>query len=432
MRSLLPFIIRQVAGTSINLLIDSGAAKNYIKPIDGLNLIPVNKKFNVKSIHGASNIDYKCNLFIFGVETEFFVLDSLTTFDGIIGLDVLSRVGGIIDLKSNKLITDYGEEDLKFHDCANVNYSKVDDLNVPECVKGEFERVIENNKSVFADPEESLPYNTNVVATIRTVDNVPIYSRPYPYPVAMTDFVNNEIENLVANGIIRPSRSPYNNPIWVVDKKGVDDKGNRNKRLVIDFRKLNDKTVDDKYPIPDITKILSNLRKAKYFTTLDLKSGFHQISLAESDREKTAFSVNNGKYEFCRLGFGLKNAPSIFQRAIDDVLREFIGKFLQVYIDDVLIYSESEEDHVRHIRLVLEKLITANMRVSLDKCKFFQTSVEYLGFVVSRDGISTCPSKVEAILKFEEPSNLFMVRSFLGLAGYYRRFIKDFAKIQNP
>ena len=188
----------------------------------------------------------------------------------------------------------------------------------------------------------------------------------------MTDFVNGEIENLLASGVIRPSRSPYNHPIWVVDKKGCDANGNRNKRLVIDFRKLNDKTIDDKYPIPDISRILSNLRKAKYFTTLDLKSGFHQLTLAERDREKTAFSVNNGKYEFCRLAFGLKNAPSIFQRAIDDVLREFIGKFLQVYIDDVLIYSESEEEHVKHIDWVLDKLISANMRLSRDKFKFFQ------------------------------------------------------------
>lgn len=116
--------------------------------------------------------------------------------------------------------------------------------------------------------------------------------------MGVADFVNNEIRELLKNGIIRPSRSPYNNPIWVVDKKGKDEHGNIKKRLVIDFRKLNQKTIDDKYPIPDVTVILSNLGKARYFTTLDLKSGFHQISLAEQDREKTAFSVGNGKYEF--------------------------------------------------------------------------------------------------------------------------------------
>lgn len=167
------------------------------------------------------------------------------------------------------------------------------------------------------------------------------------------DFVNNEVKELLHNGIIRPSRSPYNNPVWVVDKKGKDEYGNSKKRLVIDFRKLNSITIDDKYPIPQIPVILSNLGKARFFTTLDLKSGFHQITLSEQDREKTAFSVGNGKYEFCRLPFGLKNAPSIFQRAIDDVLREQIGKSCYVYVDDVIIFSETEEDHVKHIEWVL-------------------------------------------------------------------------------
>jgi hypothetical protein len=228
------------------------------------------------------------------------------------------------------------------------------------------------------------------------------------------NFVNSEVCKLLDDGIIRPSRSPYNNPLWVVDKKGHDSDGNRNKRLVIDFRKLNDKTIDDKYPIPDISVILSNLGKAKFFTTLDLKSGFHQIQLAQRDREKTAFSINNGKYEFCRLPFGLKNAPSIFQRAIDDVLRENIGKFLHFYIDDIIVFSSTADDHLRHLEWVLKRLIDANMAVSIEKSIFFRESVEYLGFVVGRNGITTCKSKVEAIASFPEPQNLFELRSFLG------------------
>jgi len=129
--------------------------------------------------------------------------------------------------------------------------------------------------------------------------------------MGVSEFVNAEVKHLLANGIIKPSKSPYNNPVWVVDKKGVNQSGHKLKRMVIDFRKLNQKTTDDNYPIPSISTILSNMGEAQYFTTLDLKSGFHQIELAERDREKTAFSVNNGKYEFCRLPFGLKNAPSI-------------------------------------------------------------------------------------------------------------------------
>lgn len=158
------------------------------------------------------------------------------------------------------------------------------------------------------------------------------------------------------------------------------------------------KTIDDKYPIPDIKMILSNLGKGKVFSTIDLKSGFHQILMAETDREKTAFSVSNGKYEFCRLPFGLKNAPSIFQRCIDDVLRPFIGVFLYVYMDYVIIFSDNHEDHLQHLQLVFESLYNANMRISIEKSKYFKSSVEFLGFVLSEKGIATCPNKVEATL----------------------------------
>lgn len=313
-----------------------------------------------------------------------------------------------------------------------MNFTQVEDIEVPHSVTAKFRSMIESRLGVFANPDEALPFNTNIVATIRTTDNEPIYTKLYPYPMGVADFVNNEVRDLLKNGIIKPSRSPYNNPVWVVDKKGTDEQGNTKKRLVIDFRKLNRKTTDDKYPIPDVTMILANLGKAKYFTTLDLKSGFHQISLAEHDREKTAFSVGSGKYEFCRLPFGLKNAPSIFQRAIDDVLRDQIGKICYVYVDDVIIFSENEEDHVKHIAWVLDRLFEANMRVSREKSNFFKESVEYLGFIVSRGGIRTSPEKVAAINNYEQPSTLFKVRSFLGLASYYRCFVKDFASIAKP
>ncbi|KAH8405452.1 hypothetical protein KR222_004535, partial [Zaprionus bogoriensis] len=132
--------------------------------------------------------------------------------------------------------------------------------------------------NAFADPDEALPFNTSVVATIRTEDEEPIYSKLYPYPMGVADFVDSEVKNLLKDKIIQKSKSPYNNPIWVVDKKGVDEKGNKKKRMVIDFRKLNSKTIADKYPMPNISMILANLGPAKYFTTLDLKSGYHQIT----------------------------------------------------------------------------------------------------------------------------------------------------------
>jgi len=273
--------------------------------------------------------------------------------------------------------------------------------------------MMSSNLNAFADPNKLLPFNTKVVANIRTEDNDPVYSKMYPFPMGASDIVSKEIKDLLKNGIIRPSSSPYNNPIWVVGKKGTDESGSPNKRLVVDFRKLNSKTIADKYPMPSISMILSNLGKASYFTTLDLKSGYHQINLAGSDREKTSFSINSEKYEFCRLPFGLKNASSIFQRAIDDVLRERIGHSCYVYEDDVIVFSKTKEEHVFHVGEVLNRLHDANMRVSRQKSQFFMESVEFLGFVVSNEGIRTSLDKVRAIKEFKKPSNVYELRSLL-------------------
>ena len=339
----------------MKFLIDTGASKNYIKPLRQIkNIVPVDTPFQVKSIHGFNSVDSKCFFEIFGVTSTFFILPHLEKFDGIIGFDLLTQINATISLRESLIIFDSGSEKISFHSCHNVNFTRVEDIEVPKSIENDFKKMINNRIKTFADPNEALPYNTNIVATIRTECEDPIYSKFYPYPMGVTDFVNNEIKDLLRNGIIRPSRSPYNNPIWVVDKKGIDEIGNKKKRLVIDFRKLNQRTIDDKYPIPNITTILSNLGKARFFTTLDLKSGFHQIELAERDREKTAFSVNGGKYEFCRLPFGLKNGPSMFQRAIDDVLREHIGKICYVYVDDVIVFSETEKEHVEDISIVLK------------------------------------------------------------------------------
>lgn len=239
--------------------------------------------FEVTSIHGHTKIEQKCLIHLFNVKSYFFLLNNLNGYDGIVGLDVLKRVNAKIDLTKNIIEHDHGKEQILYSKCRNVNFINIDDVGVPNAVNEDFKKMIKNRSQAFADPNESLPFNINTVATIRT-DGEPVYSKLYPYPMGVADFVNTEVKQLLADGIIRPSRSPYNNPIWIVNKKGFDEEGHRKKRLVIDFRKLNQKTIDDKYPIPSILTILSNIGKSQYFTTLDLKSGFHQIELAERDR----------------------------------------------------------------------------------------------------------------------------------------------------
>nr|AAA28600.1 reverse transcriptase endonuclease [Drosophila virilis] len=414
------------------MLIDTGAAKNYVKPLTELKTItPVAKSFSVNSIHGSTEIKRKCLMNIFQHTSPFFLLDTLSSFDAIIGFDLLTQAGVKLNLAKNTLEYQSTSEKLQYYQCADVNFTDVNDIVVPPSVKKEFRDMILRNKRAFSNRDEALPFNTAVIATIRTVDNEPVYSR-YPSLMGDSDFINKDVKQLLDDGIIRPSRSPYNSPTWVVDKKGTDSYGNPKKRLVIDFRKLNEKTIPDRYPMPRIPMILANLGKAKYFTTLDLKSGYHQIYLAEHDREKTSFSVSSGKYEFCRLPFGLRNASSIFQRAIDDILREHIGKICFVYVDDVIIFSKNETEHLQHINIVLKCLIDANMRVGPEKTRFFKESIEFLGFIVTKDGATSDPKKVKAIQEFPEPKNVYSVRSFLGLANYYRVFIKDFAAIARP
>ncbi|MBN2235990.1 MAG: hypothetical protein JW729_00435, partial [Bacteroidales bacterium] len=355
----------------------------------------------------------------------FYEVKELEDFDMILGYEGLREMKAKLNFFTLELTYFEPKKSLEQKISYKLNYS------INESVKTEFsdkiEMLMSKNNCV-----EFLPYNTKIKATIRTTDNEPVWSRAYPYPMSANKFVNEEIERLLKHDIIRPSRSPYNAPIWVVPKKGLNEDGTSKSRLVIDYKKLNAKTIRDRYPMPHISVILSNLGKAKFFSVIDLESGFHQILIEEKDREKTAFSVNGAKYEFNRLAFGLKNSPSVFQRAVDDVLRAFVGIFIFIYMDDVIIFSESKEQHMKHIELVITALTEANMKISSDKCKFFENEVEFLGHIVLNGKISVDPKKIETIKNFVIPKTVKQLRSFLGLSGYYRKFIRGYAEIVKP
>jgi len=208
--------------------VDTGAAKNYVKPIKELKkIIHVERPFIVSSIHGSSKITNKCLLKIFGQTSPFFMLDTLSLFDAILGFDSLDKAGAVLDLKNKIMKYQNKTEQLNFHYCHSVNFTDVNDIVVPMSVKEKFKGVILERSKAFSTSNEALPFNTSVIATIRTIDNEPIYSKLYPYPNGVSDFVNNEIKQLLKDGIIRPSKSPYNSPVWVVDKKGVDNSGNK-------------------------------------------------------------------------------------------------------------------------------------------------------------------------------------------------------------
>ena len=203
-------------------------------------------------------------------------------------------------------------------------------------------------------------------------------------------------------------------------------------RMVIDFRKLNEKTISDAYPLPNIIDILDQLGPTQYFSTFNLASGFHQIPMDPRDRPKTAFSTLNGHYEYARMPFELKNAPATFQRLMDNVLRGLEGTELFVYLDDVVVFAKNLEEHKIKVKRLMRRFEQANLSLQPDKCEFLRREVTYLGHIVGQNGLRMDPRKLRAVEKFPSPKTQKNVRQFLGLAGYYRRFIPGFSERARP
>ena len=292
-------------------------------------------------------------------------------------------------------------------------------------------KLITSSQDQFHIPEEKLTATQVLQHQIPTTDDQPINTRQYRFPQLHKEEINKQVEELLAGGIVKPSQSPYNTPIWIVPKK-EDSKGNKRWRMVLDFRALNDKTIGDAYPLPNIVDILDQLGGAQYFSVCDLASGFHQIEMDPADSHKTAFTTPFGHYEFSRMPFGLKNAPATFQRLMDLVLSGLQGRELFVYMDDIVIYATSLEEHERKYNLLIERLRKANLKLQPDKCEFLKTEVTYLGHIISRDGVKPDPRKLEAVKSFPRPKTPKNIKQFLGLAGYYRRFIPNFSRLAKP
>lgn len=279
---------------------------------------------------------------------------------------------------------------------------------------------------VFAEPQH-IPPERDCDHTIPLLpDSKPVNVRPYRLPHHKKNALEELIKQLLDSNVIQPSVSPFSSPAILVKKK------DGSWRLCIDYRHLNAQTVKNKFPIPVIEDLLDELHGARYFSKIDLRSGYHQICMHPADIFKTAFSTHMGHFEYIVMPFGLTNAPATFQALMNRILSPYLRKFVLVFFDDILIFSQSIEDHAHHVQLVLQLLRKYNLFAKPSKCTFGQQHVEYLGYIISEQGVATDPAKIVAVQQWPSPLNVTQRRGFLGLAGYYRRFIKDFGIICRP
>ncbi|KAI3746537.1 hypothetical protein L6452_08971 [Arctium lappa] len=287
--------------------------------------------------------------------------------------------------------------------------------------------VVQEFPEVFPEELPGLPPPRQVEFRIELVPGAaPVAKAPYRLAPSEMQELSEQLQELLDKGFIRPSSSPWGAPVLFVKKKDGAF------RMCIDYRELNKLTLKNRYPLPRIDDLFDQLQGASYFSKIDLRSGYHQMRVREEDIDKTAFRTRYGHYEFLVMPFGLTNAPAVFMDLMNRVCRPYLDKFVIVFIDDILIYSRSKEDHERHLKLMLELLKEQELYAKFSKCEFWLREVHFLGHVVNKKGIHVDPAKVEAIKKWETPKTPTEIRQFLGLAGYYRRFIEDFSKIAQP
>ena len=288
------------------------------------------------------------------------------------------------------------------------------------------EEMIQEYESVFELPKHMPPIRKIEHKIEVEEGTIPKFSGMYKMSPKELGELKEQLTELLAYGFIRPSESPWGAPVLFTPKK---DGG---LRLCVDYRALNKVTKKNRYPLPHIEELFNNTHGAKYFSKIDLRSGYHQIRLAKEDTEKTAFRTRYGHFEFLVVPFGLTNAPATFMHLMQSVLNPVIDKFAVAFLDDILIYSKTEKEHIEHIRQILQLLHENKLYAKLSKCEFMKKEISFLGHKISADGKRMEEDKVKAVLEWPTPKNVDDIRSFIGLAGFYQEYIKHFSEIVAP
>jgi hypothetical protein len=426
---------------SANVLFDTRATHSFVTAswVESHN-IPVGPTYpplRVSSIGGRTQIDRFCpsaRVQIRGIEfpADLIVMGNRdATIDVILGMNWLTKyqASPSCNKRTVKLVSFSGEEVLvelvlsgsRKRSCHRIT------VHIEEIEPSEAINVVSEFLDVFPEELPGMPPERKIEFVIELIPGTaPISKRVYRVSRPELVELKKQIDELLKKGYIRPSTSPWVALVLFVEKK------DGTKRMCIDYSSLNEVTVKNKYPLPRIEDLFDRLRGASVFSKIDLSLGYHQLRIRPSDILKTAFITVYGLHEFTVMSFGLMNAPAYFMCLMNSVFMDYLDKFVVVFIDDILIYSQNEQEHEEHLRKVLQRLQVCQLYAKLSKCEFWISEVLSLGHITNRDGLVVDPKKVAAILDWKAPKDVRGIKSFIGMVGYYRRFIEGFSKIAKP